>query len=69
VGSWVRRVGVAVVADAVLTLVVGIEAFADISPLTPSLLLGVLSVTASAVLVGTGVIALRAASVTHAAAA
>jgi hypothetical protein len=67
--SRLTLVRVAVVADAVLTLVVGIEAFADISPLTPSLLLGVLSVTASAVLVGTGVIALRAASVTHAAAA
>jgi hypothetical protein len=53
----------------VLTLVVGIEAFADISPLSPSPLLGVLSIAASAVLVGAGVIALRAASVTHAAAA
>jgi hypothetical protein len=66
--SRLALVRVAVVADAVLTLVVGIEAFADIPPLTPPLLLGVVSATALAVLVGTGVVALRAASVARAAA-
>ncbi len=54
-------VQVAVVADAVLTAVVGIEAFADIPPLAPPLLLGVFSAAAFAVLVATGVVALRAA--------
>lgn len=58
-------VWVAVVADAVLTLVVGIEAFADIPPLAPPLVLGVPSVAALAVLAGAGAVALRAASVTE----
>jgi hypothetical protein len=66
--SRLALVRVAVVADAVLMLVVGIEAFTDIPPLTPPLPLGVVSATALAVLVGTGAIALRAASVTRAAA-
>ncbi|MBA3907643.1 MAG: hypothetical protein H0X35_13310, partial [Pseudonocardiales bacterium] len=50
-------VRVAVVADAVLTLVVGIEAFADIPPLAPPPVLGVPSAAALAVLLGTGVVA------------
>ena len=62
-------VRIAVVADAVLTLVVGIEAFAEIPPLAPPPLLGVLSAMALAVLVGAGVVALRAASITGAATA
>jgi hypothetical protein len=63
--SWaearrLRLVWVAVVADAVLTAVVGYEAFAGIPPLTPPLALGVLSVAALAVLATTGATALRA---------
>ncbi len=56
-----RLVGVAVVADAVLTAVVGVEAFADIPPLAPPLALGVLSAAALVVLAATGIVALRAA--------
>jgi hypothetical protein len=63
-GSRLALVRVAVLADGVLTLVVGIEAFADVPPLGPPLLLGVPSAAALVVLVGTGVVALRAASVT-----
>ena len=58
-----RRLGlvwVAVVADAVLTAVIGYEAFAGIPPLAPPLGLGVLTVAAAAVLAATGVVALRA---------
>ena len=63
--SWaearrLRLVGVAVVADAVLTAVVGYEAFAGIPPLTPPLVLGVLSAAALIVLATTGATALRA---------
>jgi len=63
--SWaearrLRLVGVAVVADAVLTAVVGYEAFASIPPLTPPLVLGALSVAALIVLATTGATALRA---------
>lgn len=57
-------VQVAVAADAVLTLVVGIEAFAGLPPLGPPLLLGLPSAVALAVLVATGVVALRATIVT-----
>ena len=55
-----RLVWVAVVADAVLTAVIGYEAFAGIPPLAPPLGLGVLTVAAAAVLAATGVVALRA---------
>jgi len=63
--SWaetrrLRLVWVAVVADAVLTVVVGYEAFAGIPPLTPPLVLGVLSAAALIVLATTGATALRA---------
>ena len=63
--SWaetrrLRLVWVAVVADAVLTVVVGYEAFAGIPPLTPPLVLGALSVAALIVLATTGATALRA---------
>ena len=63
--SWaetrrLRLVWVAVVADAVLTAVVGYEAFAGIPPLTPPLVLGVLSAAALIVLATTGATALRA---------
>ena len=63
--SWaearrLRLVWVAVVADAVLTAVVGYEAFAGVPPLAPPLGLGVLSAVALAVLAATGVVALRA---------
>ena len=56
-----RLVWVAVVADAVLTVVVGVEAFAGIPPLAPPFVLGALSVVALAVLAATGVVAVRAA--------
>ena len=57
--SWaeerrLRLVWVAVVADAVLTAVVGYEAFAGIPPLAPPLVLGVLSAAALIVLATTG---------------
>jgi hypothetical protein len=55
-----RLVWVAVVADAVLTAVIGYEAFADIPPLAPPLGLGVLTAAAAGVLAATGVVALRA---------
>jgi hypothetical protein len=55
-----RLVGVAVVADAVLTAVVGYEAFVGVPPLTPPPVLGVLSVAALVVLAATGATALRA---------
>jgi len=63
--SWaearrLRLVWVAVVADAVLTAVVGFEAFAGIPPLASPLVLGVLSAAALIVLATTGVTALRA---------
>ena len=63
--SWtearrLRLVWVAVVADAVLTAVVGYEAFAGIPPLTPPLVLGALSAAALVVLATTGATALRA---------
>ena len=63
--SWaetrrLRLVWVAAVADAVLTVVVGYEAFAGIPPLTPPLVLGVLSAAALIVLATTGATALRA---------
>ena len=63
--SWaearrLRLVWVAVVADAVLTAVVGYEAFAGIPPLTPPLMLGALSAAALIVLATTGATALRA---------
>ncbi len=63
--SWpearrMRLVWVAVVADAVLTAVVGYEAFAGIPPLTPPLVLGALSAAALIVLATTGATALRA---------
>jgi hypothetical protein len=63
--SWpearrMRLVWVAVVADAVLTAVVGYEAFAGIPPLAPPLVLGALSVAALIVLATTGATALRA---------
>jgi len=63
--SWaearrLRLVWVAVVADAVLTAVVGYEAFAGIPPLTPPVVLGVLSAAALIVLATTGATALRA---------
>ena len=45
---------VAVVADAVLTAVVGYEAFAGIPPLAPPLVLGALSAAALVVLAATG---------------
>jgi hypothetical protein len=57
-----RLVGVAVAADAVLTAVIGYEAFAGILPLAPPLGLGVLTAAAVAVLAATGVVALRATS-------
>jgi hypothetical protein len=65
--SWaeerrLRLVGVAVAADAVLTAVIGYEAFAGIPPLAPPLGLGVLSGVALVVLAATGVLALRATS-------
>jgi hypothetical protein len=56
-----RAVWVAVAADAVLTAVVAYEAFAGIPPLAPPLVLGLLSAVAVAVLVATGLTALRAA--------
>jgi hypothetical protein len=55
-----RLVWVAVAADAVLTAVVGYEAFAGVPPLAPPLGLGVLSGVALAVLAASGVAALRA---------
>ncbi len=55
-----RLVWVAVVADAVLTAVIGYEAFAGIPPLTPPVVLGALSVAALIVLATTGATALRA---------
>jgi hypothetical protein len=55
-----RLVWVAVVADAVLTAVIGYEAFAGIPPLTPPLGLGVLSAVALVVLAAAGALALRA---------
>ena len=55
-----RLVWVAVVADAVLTAVIGYEAFAGIPPLAPPLGLGVLTAAAAGVLAATGVVALRA---------
>jgi hypothetical protein len=63
--SWpearrLRLVWVAVAADAVLTAVVGYEAFAGIPPLTPPVVLGVLSAAALIVLATTGATALRA---------
>ena len=63
--SWaearrLRLVWVAVVADAVLTAVVGYEAFAGVPPVTPPLVLGALSVAALIVLASTGASALRA---------
>jgi hypothetical protein len=63
--SWtearrLRLVWVAVVADAVLTAVVGFEAFTGIPPLTPPLVLGALSAAALVVLATTGATALRA---------
>ena len=63
--SWpeerrLRLVWVAVVADAVLTVVVGYEAFAGVPPLAPPLGLGAASAVALAVLAATGVVALRA---------
>lgn len=57
-----RLVGVAVAADAVLTVVIGYEAFAGIPPLAPPLGLGVLTAAAVVVLAATGVVALRATS-------
>ena len=57
-----RVVWVAVAADAVLTAVIGYEAFAGIPPLAPPLGLGVLSAAAVVVLAATGVVALRATS-------
>jgi hypothetical protein len=57
-----RLVGVAIVADAVLTVVIGYEAFAGIPPLAPPLGLGVLTAVAVVVLAATGVVALRATS-------
>jgi hypothetical protein len=57
-----RLVWVAVVADAVLTAVIGYEAFAGIPPLAPPLGLGVLTAAAVVVLAATGVVALRATS-------
>ena len=56
-----RLVWVAVVADAVLTVVVGVEAFAGIPPLAPPFALGALSAAALAVLAATGIVAVRAA--------
>ena len=56
-----RLVRLAVVADAVLTVVVGVEAFAGIPPLAPPFALGVLSAVTLAVLAATGIVALRAA--------
>jgi len=63
--SWpearrLRLVWVAVAADAVLTAVVGYEAFAGVPPLTPPVVLGVLSAAALIVLATTGATALRA---------
>ena len=55
-----RLVWVAVVADAVLTAVIGYEAFVGIPPLAPPLGLGVLTAVAACVLATTGVVALRA---------
>jgi hypothetical protein len=57
-----RLVWVAVVADAVLTAVIGYEAFAGIPPLAPPLGLGVLTAAAVVVLAATGAVALRATS-------
>jgi hypothetical protein len=57
-----RLVWVAVGADAVLTAVIGYEAFAGIPPLAPPLGLGVLTAAAVVVLAATGVVALRATS-------
>jgi hypothetical protein len=51
----------AVVADAVLTAVVGVEAFSGIPPLAPPVALGALSAAALLVLAATGIMALRAA--------
>ncbi|HEX5812361.1 MAG TPA: hypothetical protein VFY38_09685 [Pseudonocardia sp.] len=59
-------VRVAVVADVVLTAVVGIEAFGDIPPLAPPLALGVVFALALAVLVANGAVALVAALTAHA---
>jgi hypothetical protein len=53
-----RVVRVAVAADAVLTAVIGVESFTDISPLSAPLPLLGLSAAAIAVLVGTGIYAL-----------
>ncbi len=53
-----RVVRIAVVADAVLTAVIGVESFTDISPLTAPLPLLGLSAIAAVVLAGTGVYAL-----------
>jgi hypothetical protein len=59
--EWrLRIVRIAVVADLVLTLAVGIEAFLGVPPLDPPLVLGVPSALALAVLAATGVVALRA---------
>lgn len=63
--SWteerrLRLVWVAVAADAVLTVVVGYEAFAGIAPLTPPLGLGLASAAALIVLATTGMTALHA---------
>lgn len=62
--SWteerrLRLVWLAVAADAVLTAVVGYEAFAGIAPLAPPLGLGLLSAAALIVLATTGMTALR----------
>ena len=51
---------VAVLADLVLTAVVGVEAFADISPLAPPPLLGLLSGGAALVLLGAALTGFRA---------
>jgi hypothetical protein len=64
--SWpeerrLRLVRVAVAADAVLTVVVGVEAFAGIPPLAPTFALGVLSAAALVVLAAAGLVAFRAA--------
>ena len=47
--------------DAVLTVVVGVEAFAGIPPLAPTFALGVLSAAALVVLAAAGLVAFRAA--------
>lgn len=53
-----RVVRVAVAADAILTAVIGVESFTDVSPLAAPLPLLGLSAAAFAVLVGTGIYAL-----------